>query len=102
MRRAVKGTFVGSVVMIAAFLGGCQDAGEAESIASQPPASLEPAVMPDLAGMTADEAIGALEEAGIVSNIQVMDDFVGTIAWQSPKPGESLGENEAVEVKFAD
>ncbi|MDZ7727658.1 MAG: helix-turn-helix domain-containing protein [Dehalococcoidia bacterium] len=82
------------------------DGGDDSSIVDAPTATPEPeatgdeGVVPDVTGETEEDAIAAIESAGLVPNVRMNPDEspAGTVVTQSPGPGTQLEPGEPVTI----
>ncbi|WP_159449179.1 PASTA domain-containing protein [Demequina sp. NBRC 110055] len=89
-------TVVGALVVLGAT--GCADPGEPNPTASLTAVVATP--VPDLMGMTLDEAADEIE-AVTGSRPEIMMETDGVVVDQSPAPGEPIPENGTIGMEFS-
>ncbi len=97
-----------------------EDAEEGEVVEQNPPAGTEakegaavtisvvgapePVAVPDVVGLSEDEAVGTLEDLGLRANVRTREDgsaSAGTVITQSPSAGASLEQGSRVDLVVA-
>ena len=108
MRSALRTAAVGvMIIATAGSLAGCGGSDGSPTATSGGPTPSAPSPttvvatpVPDLIGLTLDEALDAMEDA-TGGRPTVMGDFNGVVVSQSPDPGEPLPPDGAMGIEFS-